>query len=102
MAFDYLNDDYYEHSDLKQLRSETGYVIDDRYEIGYYGVYGVGTDRTIDGRLDPTDMFAAYIRRQFDNGGEGRIWGGATGNGDGILALISGCRSEKGLPWKTG
>ena len=65
VAFDYLNDDYYEHSDLKQLRSETGYVIDDRYEIGYYGVYGVGTDRTIDGRLDPTDMFAAYIRRQF-------------------------------------
>ena len=85
MAFDYLHDDYYEMSDLKQLRSETGFVINDCYEIGYYGAYGVGTDRVIDGKLDPTDMFVVYLRRYFDTGGEGRLWGGATGNGDGLL-----------------
>ncbi len=85
VAFDYLHDDYYEASDLKQLRSETGYVINDCYEVGYYGAYGVGTDRVIDGKLDPTDMFVLYLRRYFDTGGEGRLWGGATGNGDGLL-----------------
>ncbi len=85
VAFDYLRDDYYDNSDLKQIRSETALVLDDVYEIGYYGAYGVGTDRVIDGRLDPTDMFVAFVRRNFENGGDGRIWGGATGNGDGLL-----------------
>ena len=85
MAFDYLHDDYYQMSDLMQVRSETGFVINDCYEIGYYGAYGVGTDRVIDGKLDPTDMFVVYLRRYFDTGGEGRLWGGATGNGDGLL-----------------
>jgi hypothetical protein len=85
VAFDYLHDDYYEMSDLMQLRSETGYVINDCYEIGYYGAYGLGTDRVIDGKLDPTDMFVVYLRRYFDTGGEGRLWGGITGSGDGLL-----------------
>jgi hypothetical protein len=85
VAFDYLHDDYYEQTDLKQIRSETGFVINDCYEIGYYGAYGLGSERTIDGRLDPTDMFVVYLRRYFETGGEGRLWGGATGNGDGLL-----------------
>ncbi len=85
VAFDFLRDDYYDQSDLKQLRSETALVLDDVYEIGYYGAYGLGTDRVIDGRLDPTDMFVAFVRRNFENGGDGRIWGGVTGNGDGLL-----------------
>ena len=85
MAYDFLQDNYYETSNLQQIRSETGWVIDNVYEIGYYGAYGVGTDRVIDGKLDPTDMFVLFARRNFENGGNGRIWGGATGNGDGLL-----------------
>jgi hypothetical protein len=85
VAFDYLRDDYYEQADLQQIRSETGWVIDDSYEIGYYGAYGVGTARTWDGKLDPTDMFVLYGRRYFETGGDGRIWAGATGNGDALL-----------------
>lgn len=85
VAFDYLRDDYYEQADLRQIRSETGWVIDDRYEIGYYGAYGVGSARAWDGQLDPTDMFLLYVRRNFENGGDGRIWGGTTGNGDALL-----------------
>ena len=42
VAYDYLYDMYYSNASLQQLRSETGYVIDDTYEIGYYGDYGVG------------------------------------------------------------
>jgi hypothetical protein len=40
-----------------------------------------------DGKLDATDMFAMYIRRNFSNGGDGRIWAGATGNGDGLVGI---------------
>ena len=28
-----------------------------------------------------------YLRRNFENGGDGRLWGGATGNGDGLLGV---------------
>ena len=42
MAYDYLHDIYYQNANLQQIRSETGFVLDDVYEIGYYGAYGVG------------------------------------------------------------
>jgi hypothetical protein len=90
VAYDYLYDIYYQNSSLQQIRSETGYVINDCYEIGYYGAYGVGSDiDRVDSlfKLQPTDMFVFYLRRNFENGGDGRIWGGATGNGDGLLGV---------------
>lgn len=89
VAYDYLHDIFYQNANLQQIRSETSFVLDEIYEIGYYGVYGVGgdTDRVMDGRLDATDMFCLYVRRNFENGGDGRIWGGATGNGDGLIGV---------------
>jgi len=86
VAFDLLRDSYYEKVNLKQIRSETGFVFPGgKHELGYYGVYGVGTDRTYDGVMEPTDMFAVFYRRYFTAGGEGRIWGGITGTGNGLL-----------------
>ena len=38
-------------------------------------------------KLNPTDMFILYLRRNFENGGDGRLWGGVTGNGDGLLGV---------------
>jgi hypothetical protein len=85
VAFDYLHDIYFETSDLKQIRSETSYLFEGGWELGYYGAYGLDKDRTIDGRLESYDMFVLYTRRYFENGGNGRIWGGATGQGDGLI-----------------
>lgn len=88
IAYDYLHDVYYQNSNLQQIRSETSYVLDDTYTIGYYGAYGVGTDvdRAASGfKLLPTDMFVLFVQRTFENGGDGRVWIGATGNGDGLL-----------------
>jgi hypothetical protein len=93
VAYDYLHDIYYQNANMQQIRSESGYVLDQTYEIGYFGAYGVGgdTDRVkvsgTNGRLNPTDMYALYIRRNFENGGDGRLWVGATGNGDGLLGV---------------
>ncbi len=88
VAYDFLHDIYYANANLQQVRSESAYVLDDTYEIGYYGAYGVGTDQDrviTPGKLDPTDMFVLFVRRNFENGGDGRLWAGATGNGDGLL-----------------
>jgi len=107
VVFDLLHDTYYEGSDLKQIRTETGYLFNECFEIGYSGAYGVGGDRVrnstqytiplipgqldqvinrdIDGQLDPTDQFVIYFRRYFCSGGDGRIWGGVTGYGDGLV-----------------
>ncbi|MEN6459259.1 MAG: DUF6666 family protein [Thermoguttaceae bacterium] len=87
VAYDYLHDIYVGDVNLQQVRSETNYLFNNTWELGYFGAYGVGTDRdrVIDGKLDPTDMFCGYVRRYFENGGNGRIFGGATGNGDGLI-----------------
>jgi hypothetical protein len=94
VAFDYLYDTYTSNSNLKQIRQETGWLMTDRTEIGYSGAYGIGGDTStaqttggnaVIGRLEPTDQFICYIRRYFDNGGDGRLYGGVTGKGDGLV-----------------
>ncbi|OHB68349.1 MAG: hypothetical protein A2V70_06760 [Planctomycetes bacterium RBG_13_63_9] len=93
VAFDLLHDNYYfGDSDLKQIRTESSYLFPSGLrEIGYFGAYGTGDDNLILlGRdrytsLEPTDMFAFYYRRYFVEGGDGRLWGGFTGRGDGLI-----------------
>jgi hypothetical protein len=99
IVFDLLHDTYYETSDLKQIRTETGYLFNECSEIGYSGAYGIGGDRVqntlaimnsnktalVNAFLNPTDQFVVYYRRYFENGGNGRIWGGMTGYGDGLV-----------------
>jgi len=99
MAYDMLHDVYRgETTDLRQIRSETGWVFSGGLrEIGYFGAYGLGEERTIDGRLDPTDMFAFYYRRYFSGGGDGRFWAGFTGRGDGLIG--ADLRAPLGKRW---
>jgi hypothetical protein len=92
VAFDLMHDTYYQNADLKQLRTEVGWWFTPCCEIGYSGAYRLTSDtitnsfgRNIDGKLDPTDQFVAFARHVFENGGEGRIWAGATGDGDGLV-----------------
>ena len=86
-----LFDRYYARTLLQQIRSDSSFVLPDgKREIGYFGAYGTGGDRFVllDRRsmaMHPTDVFAFYYRRYFEAGGDGRIWGGWTGRGDGIV-----------------
>ena len=68
VAYDFLHDIYYQNANLQQIRSETGFVLDDTYEIGYYGAYGVSTDKdrvVVSDKLDATEMFLALHTPQF-------------------------------------
>ena len=87
VAYDYMHDIYYQNTSLQQLRSETSLILNSEWQLGYYGAYKLSSDRVIDGRLDPTDMFIMYVRRNFENGGDGRLWAGATGKGDGLIGV---------------
>jgi hypothetical protein len=90
VVFDYMHDSYYMKADLRQIRNETSIVLGGCHEIGYWGAYGVNKDRfrlqdqTVQ-LLQPNDIFAGFYRRQFSGGGQGRLWGGATGAGEGIF-----------------
>lgn len=94
VTYDWLHDVYYANADLKQIRSDTSFIFPGRmHEIGYFGAYGTGgTNFVLINRdlkylvyMEPTDVFAFYYRRYFDGGGDGRIWLGWSGRGDGIL-----------------
>jgi hypothetical protein len=94
VVYDWLHDDYYVQTNMKQIRSDTSFLFPGgMHEIGYFGAYGTGggnwvlLDRQLQYfiYMEPTDVFALYYRRYFDGGGDGRIWLGLSGRGDGIL-----------------
>ncbi len=93
VVVDWLHEDFYEDGDLLQLRHEISFFLDDCREIGYMGMYGLkDTEMTMPGGEIPTvldlsilDRFAFFYRRQFEEGGEGRIWAGWSGYGDGLI-----------------
>jgi hypothetical protein len=87
VAVDYYHDRYFDEANLAQIRSESAFVLPGMREIGYWGAYNVTTDRISNFTvgLQSTDMFAFFYRRRFSGGGQGRLWAGFTGNGDGLL-----------------
>jgi hypothetical protein len=87
VVYDYQRDIYYDSAEFQQIRSETSLVMPNGNEIGYFGAYGLNSDSYVSQALqfDANDMFCLFYRRQFEFGGEGRVWGGVTGWGDGIF-----------------
>jgi hypothetical protein len=87
VAYDFLHDTFVGNTDLQQIRSETSYLFNNTWELGYFGAYGVSTDAdpVVPGKLNASDMFCLYVRQNFECGGNGRLWLGATGGGDGLL-----------------
>jgi len=103
VVFDLLFDNYYAKAALKQIRSDSSFVLPGgKREIGYFGAYGTGGDNFVllDRRSifqQPTDVFAVYYRRYFEGGGDGRLWAGMTGRGDGIVGAEM--RAPLGKNW---
>lgn len=89
-VFDYLHDDYYESADMRQMRAEVSWVVPCSGEFGFWGAWGVGNSQLTDANvLDyrPINLYSLFYRRYFAGGGNGRIWGGATGNGNGLIGV---------------
>ncbi|MEN6557356.1 MAG: DUF6666 family protein [Thermoguttaceae bacterium] len=90
VVYDYLHDIYYQNADLQQIRCDLGVAFCRGWETGFYGAFSINSDRyevgrTVAGKLESTDMFTMYVGQKFENGGHGRVFGGATSNGDGLV-----------------
>jgi hypothetical protein len=92
-VFDWLHDEFYVEQNMHQVRAEISCVNGCGRDIGVMASISTADDHagemTTNGMLmnfwNPVDQFAIFCRTQFDGGGEGRIWGGTTGDKDGII-----------------
>jgi hypothetical protein len=90
-AVDWLRDEYNVFMNLSQLRTELSYVGECGNEIGFWGTRHLKGDHdeinegTESVSWRAVDQYNFFFRRHFRHGGEGRVWGGFTGHGDGLI-----------------
>ncbi|MFM1996914.1 MAG: hypothetical protein RLZZ111_1301 [Planctomycetota bacterium] len=90
-VYDYLSDSYFENVDVAQIRGEMSYVWG-YHELGFWGAFSTleqqglfspsGTSRGVAGTVD---LYTAFYRLHFGDANEARIWGGASGDGQGVI-----------------
>ncbi len=101
LVVDYLRDESFFEMDLIQLRGEVSFVRPCRHEIGFSFAVSVESDEVTFNdrgnfqqlygqqlgtqRVESTDLYSFFYRRRFDCGGQGRLFGGFTGESDGLL-----------------
>lgn len=95
VAYDYLRDEYHYEASLSQVRielsrmgcfgNELGVLVmqNAKEELGLVSTAAGTSPTLID--LEAQTQYLFFIRRRFDNCGEGRLWGGVSGHGDGIV-----------------
>lgn len=93
VVVDWLHDEYVVEYNVGQIRAELSRVGCFGNEFGFMGAFRIKEDNVNLGTgefqgvatLQTVDQFCLFVRTHFDNCGEGRLWGGATGDGDGIF-----------------
>ena len=85
IAWDLLSDDLDENIDIHQIRYEISLKSPRGREFGFFGTSSTN-DAVVGGlTFEAIDQFAVFARWNFGNGYETRIWGGASGDGDGLF-----------------
>ena len=96
VVVDYMHDDWYYDLDVIQIRGEMSWKYPDGHEIGFWFARASdGSTSTSElGKSNPvgqvetwdlTHLYAFYYRTQHEAGGESRVFGGFTGDQDGLL-----------------
>lgn len=90
-VYDYLSDSYFENVDVAQIRGELSYVWG-YHELGFWGAFNAYEQQGIfapsgvsRGVASTVDLYTAFYRLHFGDANEARIWGGASGNGQGVI-----------------
>ena len=92
-VYDYLSDSYFENVDVAQIRGELSYVWG-YHELGFWGAFNameqIGSFSPASfiatpGVASTVDLYTAFYRLHFGDANEARIWGGASGNGQGVV-----------------
>jgi len=104
VVFDYFHDDWDYRADLGQLRGELSWLDGCRNEFGFWFTAGMNDAEDLTMRLpvftasqgsivcitgqadlEVNDIYAFFYRRHFARGGDGRLFGGFTGEGQGLV-----------------
>jgi hypothetical protein len=93
-VYDYLSDNWYDTSDVSQIRSEISYVWG-YHEFGYWGAHNIGDQSTLfgpirknEGIASTLDLYCGFYRLQFGDANEWKVWGGAVDGGGGIVGSM--------------
>ena len=90
VVYDFLSDELVDDFDVSQIRGELSYRFRG-HELGFWFASGSSDDQpgpdstTGVASIETVDMYSIFYRRRLMNGGEGRLWGGVTGESDGIF-----------------
>jgi hypothetical protein len=108
-VFDYLRDEFYQTFSVGQLRGELSWLWDCQNELGFWFATGVmDSDNANDNVFLGADEYSAinqyafFYRRRFCRGGEGRLWGGFTGNSGGLVGADFRLPISKGWALESG
>jgi hypothetical protein len=93
-VYDYLHDSWLENADIAQVRAEISYVWG-YHELGFWGAANI-TDQVgflrprgrIQGTASTVDLYTGFYRLQFGDANELKVWGGGTGDGEGIVGTL--------------
>jgi len=85
VVWDLLRDDLGVDTDVHQLRYELSLKSPQGREVGFFGTSGTNTIDVLGTNFEAVDQYAAFYRWSFGNSYESRLWGGATGDGEGIF-----------------
>jgi hypothetical protein len=92
VAYDFLEERYYQDIDLGQWRGQAGYCLDANNEVGVWGtVATTHTDGALSGqafRLEPISQVYLFWRHVWPNDAVTRVWGGVAGD-HGRFVLVS-------------
>lgn len=85
VAWDLLQDDLDNDIDLQQLRYEISIKSPQGREVGFFGTNSTNDELAGGVLYETVDQYALFYRWAFGNGYESRLWGGATGDGEGLF-----------------
>ena len=93
-VYDYLHDSWLDNADIAQVRGEISYVWG-YHELGFWGAANI-TDQQgflrprsrVQGTASTVDLYCGFYRLQFGDANELKVWGGGTGDGEGILGSL--------------
>jgi len=85
VVWDMMDDDLDTDVTLQQIRGEISLKSPRGREVGFWFTKSTNDDASLGILYETVDQYAAFYRWHFGNGYESRLWGGATGDGEGLF-----------------
>lgn len=84
-VFDSMTDDLDEQIDLNQVRYEISLKTPRGRELGFWGASSTNEATSNNVTYEAVDQYCGFYRWNFKDGYQARIWGGGSGDGEGVL-----------------